>query len=410
MANIDLYQILSALSLAIDLAECSTMCDYNVMESVTDIDYRKHKFLNHSKRTSYVAVRIAQQISRDEEFIKNVYIASSLHDIGASGIMDASHVEEDFIYQHSLSGSALAEKLPFGKEISDFIRFHHENYDGSARFGLKGGDIPLISQIIRLCDTFEMIYDESKPNYVQRNDIINWILSRCGTVFNPSIVDAFMDIQSREVFWWDVENLGSIPDIFERIRPKVYASIQLSDMKNIAVIFSDIIDRKSPFTYQHSSNLAKMTVKISDYLGFDHEKKAEFEIAALLHDIGKLAVPNSILDKSGKLDNREFTVIKSHTYYTRVVLSKIKGFEHITNWAANHHEKLNAKGYPLGLSGDFLSIEERIMTVCDMFEALTANRPYRKGLSKDESLRIIEGAAENGDICCRALDILKEII
>ncbi|WDU84594.1 HD-GYP domain-containing protein [Caloramator sp. Dgby_cultured_2] len=133
-------------------------------------------------------------------------------------------------------------------------------------------------------------------------------------------------------------------------------------------------------------------------------------MAALLHDAGKLAIPNSILNKNGALDSREINIIKSHTYYTRLILSRVKGLEDITNWAANHHEKLDGSGYPLGLDKEGLSLEERIMAVCDIYEALTADRPYRKGLQKDKAISIIQSMVDKGEICSTALKYLKEVI
>lgn len=145
-------------------------------------------------------------------------------------------------------------------------------------------------------------------------------------------------------------------------------------------------------------------------MNFVEDKKIKFEIAALMHDVGKLAIPNSILNKNGSLNPKEVQIIKSHTYYTRLILSRIRGFEDITNWAANHHEKLNGKGYPLGLYGDRLSIDERIMAVCDIYEALTSDRPYRDGLPKERAIDILQRMVDNGEICAIALEYLKKVI
>ena len=89
---------------------------------------------------------------------------------------------------------------------------------------------------------------------------------------------------------------------------------------------------------------------MSQFYKKPYEEQLKLIISANLHDIGKLAVPNVVLDKPAKLTNDEFTVIKEHSYYTRVILQQVKGFEDITEWASNHHEKLDGKGYPYGLS------------------------------------------------------------
>jgi putative nucleotidyltransferase with HDIG domain len=410
MQNIDLYQLVSSLALSIDLAESSIMRENEVLDPSSDINYSKHKFLNHSKRTSYVSVNLAKIISKDVSFIQKVFISSGLHDIGTCSNFDECHMSSNFILQHSLKGCSLLKKLPLDSDIADIIKYHHENFNGAGYFNLKGDDIPLISQIIHLADTFELLYDETKPNYIQRNTIKDWIKSKTGTLFSPYIVDAFMDVQSKEYFWWDVENLGFMPAILEDIRPDGSAPVSLQHLKGIAEVFADIIDTKSPSTFKHSTNLSKILGLTSDYLSFNEEKRMSLEIAALLHDIGKLAIPNSILNKSQSLNSIEFTIIKSHPYYTRAVLSEIDGFQEITNWASNHHEKLNGSGYPMGLKEAHLTLEEKLMTVCDIYEALSSDRPYKKGMEKGKVFKILDSLVYKQHICARAVSILKEII
>ncbi len=402
METINLYKVLLALSSAIDLAEDSMYYD-------SDSDSR-HRFQNHSRRTCYVAVGIAKKISTDDKFIEKVYISSIIHDIGITEDITSSHLDKEFIAQHSVEGFKLASRLPINKEIPEILKFHHENYDGSGFFNLEGDEIPLISQIIRLADTFEILYNESIPNYLQRDRIIDQLEKNRNILFSPKIVDLFIEVQSKDYFWWDVENIGAIPEIMNYIRPNLIKKVSLHDIRNIAIVFSDIIDSRSSFTYMHSVNLANLVLLVGNSLNMDPTRMMKLEIAALLHDIGKLAVPSSILNKEGKLTKTERDIMNSHTYYTRVVLSKIEDFEDVTNWAANHHEKLNGSGYPIGLISSDLSLEERIIAVCDIYEALTAVRPYKKGLSRDEAMKMLDNMVNIGELCGESLELLKKVI
>lgn len=137
---------------------------------------------------------------------------------------------------------------------------------------------------------------------------------------------------------------------------------------------------------------------MADFYNFSSEKKQKLLIAANLHDLGKLAIPNAILDKPGRLTDEEFEIIKSHTYFTRVALEKIAGFEEITNWAANHHEKLDSNGYPFGFKGENLGFEERLMTCLDIYQALTEDRPYRAGMSHTQAIEILQRNASRNFI------------
>ena len=127
--------------------------------------------------------------------------------------------------------------------------------------------------------------------------------------------------------------------------------------------------------------------------------------AALLHDVGKLGVSNMILDKPGKLDDAEWQIMRSHASHTQEILGRISALSDIAPVAAAHHERLDGKGYPLGLIEHQITRDTRIITICDFYDALTADRPYRSAMSATEALAIIEaevGNAVDGD-CFEAL-------
>src|SRR5690606_22787980 len=117
-----------------------------------------------------------------------------------------------------------------------------------------------------------------------------------------------------------------------------------------------------------------------------------------LHDIGKLVVPLSILEKPGKLSQQELQVIKSHPYYTKLILKQIKGIEDIAEWAGNHHEKLNGKGYPEKLMGSNITKEDQIIAIADIYQALTEDRPYREGMDSQTAIEIMMDMADRGEL------------
>jgi HD-GYP domain-containing protein (c-di-GMP phosphodiesterase class II) len=158
----------------------------------------------------------------------------------------------------------------------------------------------------------------------------------------------------------------------------------------IAELFRNIIDFRSPFTATHSSGVAAAASSISKIFGLTSMETTLMEVAGDLHDIGKLAIPNSILDKPGPLTKEEMALMKSHTYYTYLIIKTIGGLKHIAEWAAYHHERLDGSGYPFHCTDDELSTGSRIMMVADIFTALAEDRPYRKGMNKDDIARIIK--------------------
>ena len=123
----------------------------------------------------------------------------------------------------------------------------------------------------------------------------------------------------------------------------------------------------------------------------------------MLHDLGKLAVPNTILDKPGRLTEEEFAIVKDHPRLSREILARIKPFQEMAVIAGAHHERVNGTGYPDQLSADRLSLESRLVAVADFYRALVEDRPYRKGMSHPEAMAILRCASLD-TMCVSALD------
>jgi HD-GYP domain-containing protein (c-di-GMP phosphodiesterase class II) len=146
----------------------------------------------------------------------------------------------------------------------------------------------------------------------------------------------------------------------------------------------------------HSAGVAATAVSLAEELHFSPRELHLMKAAGYLHDLGKLGVPGRILDKPGKLTSEEYLRVKTHTYFTYRILETIGGMQQIAEWAAFHHERLDGKGYPFRLSGDELTLGSRIMAVADVFTALLEDRPYRKGMSLEEALAIINRLVRDG--------------
>ncbi|WMJ79634.1 HD domain-containing protein [Clostridium sp. MB40-C1] len=410
--RISLDKTILAMAIALDLAEINSIEDTYVIENVSKINYSEHEFFHHSKRTAYIAIKIATELNLDTESMQCLYISSLLHDIGvtSSVSLTKNHTSEKFIKQHCVDGANILNPFPVFNDISDIILYHHENYNGTGAMGLKKDEIPIISQIIRIADLIELSYKEKVPSFKQRDYIIDWIKSKENIIFSSEMVNAFLTLSQKDSFWFDVENVAFIDYILLYNSPHLDIYLNLQDFEKIAEIFSRIIDSKSKFTAEHSKGIAYLAYKISKHIGYSKEKCTKMKIAGLLHDIGKLAIPSKILDKNGPLTKNEFSIIKTHVYYTAIILNKIEDIPEISEWASNHHEKINGDGYPNRLNGDNLSEESRIIAVCDIYQALTEDRPYRKGLNIHKAISIMDEMSEKNYICKNALNHLKDIV
>lgn len=407
---ISLEKTIRAMSIALDLAEISSSLDSDILKTNTGVTYSDHRFLHHSRRVAYISLEIGYVLNLDSSELKELYVTTLLHDIGAANNVICSHYSSESVEGHCFLGASITSHFPVFSNIKDVILYHHENFDGTGPMKLKGEDIPIQSQIIHLADLLELSYDEKRPSYSQRDSITETIKSLVGSTFSSDLISAFLKVSSKDIFWFNLETIASMDFILDNIAPGLDIFINLEQFENIAEIFSKIIDSKSKFTASHSIGISELAFKVSSFIGYDEEKCKRMRIAGLLHDIGKLAIPSSILDKNDSLTKDEFAIIKSHVYYTKIILDKIEDIQDIAEWASNHHEKLNGNGYPRALTEDEISEEARIIGVCDIYQALTENRPYRKGLDQTKAFSILDGMVIDGFICSKSVKLLKETL
>ncbi len=153
------------------------------------------------------------------------------------------------------------------------------------------------------------------------------------------------------------------------------------------------LDAKDPYTHGHSMRVTMYSMILAKKLNLDDTMLEEIETAGLLHDIGKIGIPQSILCKPGKLTDEEFEVMKSHPEQGEKMLKDIKKLTLISNWLRTHHEKWDGSGYPNGLKGEEIPLSGRIIALADTYDAMTSDRPYRKALSHEIAIDEIKRCA-----------------
>jgi HD-GYP domain-containing protein (c-di-GMP phosphodiesterase class II) len=163
---------------------------------------------------------------------------------------------------------------------------------------------------------------------------------------------------------------------------------QLANLHNSLICsMNQLLDLKDLGTGVHSTRLAEWAIRVAQEMGIEESGLHDIEVAALLHDIGKIGVPDSILNKPGRLDEDEYALMKKHPEYGWAVLRILPGLELASLYILHHHERLDGKGYPGGLQGTEIPIGARIVCVIDAFDAMVSSRPYRRGLPQEEAIR-----------------------
>lgn len=171
------------------------------------------------------------------------------------------------------------------------------------------------------------------------------------------------------------------------LRVKELEESLLAQRTSLICAFNQLLDLKDLNTGVHSTRLAEWAVRIGQELGLEEGALKDLEVAALLHDIGKIGIPDSILKKPAKLEVDEFALMKKHPEYGWAVLRMLPGFERAALYILHHHESFDGKGYPAGLKDSEIPIASRIVSVIDSFDAMVSSRPYRQGLPFEEAIR-----------------------
>lgn len=356
---------------------------------------------NHSKRVAYIAASIAKNMDKTDEEVFDIITLALLHDIGRCknwlSVDDFQKYRSRFDRDHCIEGQKIVDALELRPYEENAILYHHEAYDGSGMFGKKGDEIPEASQIIMLADQVEKRFNLMVANRPYRQDVMEYITTHKGSLFAHKPVEALCEASKSILFWLELMD-DNIQKGLRRIMPQMYIETDWKNIRKISSIFSEIIDMKSSFTRDHSSMLAHRVEIMANHYEIPEDEKQQLLIAADLHDIGKLVVSNKILHKTEGLEDEEFVVIKEHPFYTRKCLEEIDEFIHITEWAANHHERLNGKGYPYAKIASELDFNSRLIMCLDIYQALVEERPYRGPLTHEVAMAILDDMASKGDL------------
>jgi HD-GYP domain-containing protein (c-di-GMP phosphodiesterase class II) len=298
---------------------------------------------------------------------------------------NGGEISRDLIAVRCERGADIAHRLRFSDRVSDAIRSLDEHWDGHGKpTGASGEAIPLFARIALIAQVVDVFHASSG-----RDAALAEIRRRSGTWFDPALVAVFEKVAAGPEFW----SVLASPRIEDRVlglEPGRLARQVTEDyLDDVAAAFGAIVDAKSPYTAGHSSRVADYAEMIAAEMDLPPARRRWLRRAALLHDIGKLGVPNTILDKPGKLTAEEWQVVRSHPALSEAILSRISAFGPLARVAGAHHERLDGKGYPRGLKHDAIPLDARIITAADVFDALTAKRPYRDAMSDDVALAVM---------------------
>ena len=369
------------------------------------VDLVSSNLNNHHKKVAYMSYMIASEMKLSNDQIQDIILASLLHDISAFSLEEQIKLLKFESFDnvsngHALLGYKLLKDFTPLSKVATLIKNHHVIYRKTQQ------DIPIGSHIIHLADRIAILLDDSHE--VLRQVPAVWAkITQNQELFHPITIAAFNRLADSEAFW--VEAISPPLDVI--LSKKVRFSKEIIDLETLrafAKVFAHLIDFRSRFTATHSSGVAAVALELSTIDGFSERECRLMEIAGFLHDLGKLTVPNSILEKNGGLDEEQIRCMRKHTYYTHAILSKINGLGQIAAWASQHHERLDGSGYPFRMQGENISKLARIMAVADIVTAMTEDRPYRPGMEREKVMSALYSMAANGGIDKNIVELVNQ--
>jgi len=320
---------------------------------------------------------------------------------------NGKRITDELIQTRCTRGAEIARRLRFGDVVAAGIASLDEHWNGSGRpEGLVGEAIPLNARIALLAQVVDVFHTLGG-----RDAALREARERSGTWFDPALVRAIERVGGDDAFWRTLASPAVEAAVFAMEPGAGKVVVDDDYLDDIAAAFGEVVDSKSPYTSGHSERVAQIADALAARLGLTAARRRWLRRGALLHDVGKLGVSNAILDKPGPLDDDEWACMRRHAAHTEAILGRIGAFAELSRVAGAHHERLDGTGYPRGLAGDQVALETRIITTADVFDAISADRPYRAAVPIPQTLAMMRATVGSAldPLCFEALEQIVDV-
>ncbi|HKR71926.1 MAG TPA: HD domain-containing phosphohydrolase [Streptosporangiaceae bacterium] len=315
--------------------------------------------------------------------------------LGMAFLGEGRRAAEAMLDNHWMAADDLAARLGMAQRVRDSVEQTFERWDGKGvPKGASGAEILLAARLVSLADVVEVFHRAGGLDAA-----VEVARQRRGTQFDPELVDLFT--AEAKVLCEGLDEQGTW-DAVIAAEPALGVRLGHAEVESALEAIADFTDVKSPYTIGHSRGVADLAGAAAGALGLDDAVARQVRMAGLVHDLGRLGVPNSIWDKEGTLSHAETERVRMHPYLTERMLTSSPGLKPLAAIAVQHHERMDGSGYPRGLSGGAISPEGRLLAAADFYHSRTESRPHRPAAGPDEAAAQMRAEAKAGRLDAEA--------
>lgn len=356
-----------------------------VLRSLSAIDGR---LIQHGERVVFILHEMLACCPECTEIDQDkLFVLGALHDIGAYKTEEIDNMvgfETGDVHSHAVYGYLFLQHFTQFREYAEAILYHHTDYSDFKKIATDCADY---AQLIFLADRIDIL--------IASGSNMETLRQFASYKFNPDFVELFLKAERAR----NITNRIISGDYKSAVNYIVasmhFTSAEIFDLLNLLVFAMDF---RSAYTVSHTANTSSISMQLGAYFGLSDSDLQILYYGAAFHDIGKIAIPVEILEKTGRLTDEEMRIMRTHVSKTEEIL---RGFvdDEICDIAVRHHEKLNGRGYPYGVTGGNLTLMQRIVAVADILSALIGKRSYKDVFPKDHVIGILNTMRDCGEIC-----------